>query len=129
MEYQDITQKIIGAAYQVYRQLGFGFLEKVYKKALIVELVKDGLKVEEEKPLEVYYDDQIISEFYIDLFVENSIIVELKSVRELAKEHEAQLVNYLKGLRSDVGLLINFGPSRVDVKRKYREYRKVNEIL
>ena len=124
MKQEGITQKIIGCAYQVFNQLGFGFLEKVYKKALIIELEKNGLKVEEERPLKVYYDDQIVGEFYIDLFVENNIIVELKSVRELAKEHEAQLVNYLKGLKKDVGLLINFGPSRVDVKRKYREYRK-----
>jgi GxxExxY protein len=81
------------------------------------------LKVEEEKSLKVYYDDQVIGDFYIDLFVEDNIIVELKSVRNLAKEHESQLVNYLKGLRKDIGLLINFGPSGVEVKRKYKEFR------
>ena len=123
MEHKDITHKIIGCAYQVYNQLGFGFLEKIYKKALTFELEKGGLKVEEEKPLKVYYDDQIIGDFYIDLLVEDNIIVELKSVRRLAKEHEVQLVNYLKKLRKDVGLLINFGPYGVDVKRKYKNLR------
>ena len=87
MEYEDITHKIIGAAYQVYNQLGFGFLESVYKKAMIIELGKDNLKIEAEKPLTVYYDKQIVGDFYVDLFVENTIIVELKSVQNLAKEH------------------------------------------
>jgi GxxExxY protein len=96
----------------------------VNKKALILELEKNSLKVEEEKPMKVYYDDQIVGDFYIDLFLEEKIIVELKSVRNLVKEHEVQLVNYLKGLKKDIGLLINFGPSGVEVKRKYKEFRQ-----
>ena len=121
MEYEDITHKIIGAAYKVYNALGFGFLEIVYKKAMIIELSKDNLKVEPEKPLNVYYDNQIVGEFYIDLFVEETVVVELKSVENLTKAHEVQLVNYLNGLKKDIGLLINFGPSGVEVKRKYRQ--------
>ena len=124
MEYEDITHKIIGAAYQVYNQLGFGFLESVYKKAMIIEMAKDNLKVEAEKPLTVYYDKQIVGDFYVDLFVEDTIIVELKSVQNLAKEHEVQLVNYLNSLKKDIGLLINFGPPGVEVKRKYRQTKK-----
>jgi GxxExxY protein len=124
MEQEDLTHKIIGCAHQVFNQLGFGFLENIYKKALILELQKKDLKIEEEKPLKVHYDDQIIGDFFIDLFVEDNIIVELKSVRNLAKEHELQLVNYLKGLKKDVGLLINFGPSGVEVKRKYKDFRQ-----
>ena len=120
MRYEDLTHEIIGATYKVYNQLGFGFLESVYKKAMVVELTKNELAVEEEKPLKVYYDDCEVGNFYVDLFVENSVIVELKSVRTLAREHEVQLVNYLAGLQKDIGLLVNFGPSRVDVKRKYR---------
>ena len=122
MEYVDITQKIIGAAYQVYNQLCFGFLESVYRRAMIIELTKNKLRVEAEKPLKVYYDEQVVGDFYIDLFVENVVIVELKSVQNLAKEHEVQLVNYLNGLKKDIGLLINFGPSGVEVKRKYRRH-------
>jgi GxxExxY protein len=121
MEYKEITHKIIGAAYQVYNQLGFGFLESVYHKAMLIEISKDNLKVESEKPLNVFYDDQVVGEFNADLFVENTVVVELKSVQNLVKDHEVQLVNYLNALRKEIGLLINFGPSGVEVKRKYRK--------
>lgn len=99
---------------------GFGFLESVYKKAMIIELTKNNMKVEDEKPLQVYYDNQVVGEFSADLFVEDTVVVELKSVQNIVKNHEVQLVNYLNGLKKDIGLLINFGPSGVDVKRKYR---------
>jgi GxxExxY protein len=122
MEYEDLTHKIIGCAYNVYNQLKYGFLESVYKKAMVIELGKNNLQVEAEKPLNVYYDNQIIGDFYIDLFVESSIVVELKSIQNLAKEHEVQLVNYLHGLKKEIGLLINFAPGGVQVKRKYREF-------
>ena len=121
MKYKDITHKIIGAAYNVYNQLGFGFLESVYHKAMLIELAKYDLKVESEKPLNVFYDDQVVGDFNADLFVENTVVVELKSSQNLAKGHEVQLVNYLNCLRKEIGLLINFGPSRVEVKRKYRK--------
>jgi GxxExxY protein len=120
VEFEELTHKIIGAAYKVFNTLGFGFLESIYKKAMIIELAKNNLKVEAEKPLKVYYDNQILGDFYIDLYIEDKVIVELKSVQNLVKEHEVQLVNYLKGLQKDIGLLINFGPSGVDVKRKFR---------
>ena len=121
MKNEDITHKIIGAAYKVFNILGFGFLESVYQKSMIIELIKSGLNVEAEKPLKVYYDQQIVGEFYVDLFIEDEIVVELKSVKSIAKEHEVQLVNYLNGLKKDIGLLINFGPSGVEIKRKYRK--------
>ncbi len=120
MEHEDITHKIISSAYKVYNTLGFGFLESVYKKGMIIELAKDNLKVEAERPLKVYYDNQVVGDFFVDLFVEETVIVELKSVENLAKAHEVQLVNYLNGMKKDIGLLINFGPSGVEVKRKYR---------
>ncbi len=121
MKHEEITHKIIGAAYQVFNQLGFGFLENIYKKAMIIELSKSSLKVEAEKPLKVYYDKEVVGDFYADLLVEGEIIVELKSVQNLTKEYEIQLVNYLNCLRKEIGLLINFGPSGVDVKRKFRK--------
>ena len=124
MKHEDLTRRIIGCAYQVYNQLGFGFLESVYKKAMIIELAKSNLKVEEEKSLKVYYDNQVVGDFYVDLFVEEAVVVELKSVQNLVKDHEVQLVNYLNGIKQDIGLLINFGPSGVQVKRKYREFRQ-----
>ena len=128
MEYEEITHKIIGAAYKAFNTLGFGFLESVYKKAMIIELCKNGLKVEAEKLLKVYYDNQVVGEFYIDLFVDKIVAVELKSLQNLAKEHEVQLVNYLNGLKKEIGLLINFGPSGVDVKRKYRDPALEKEV-
>ena len=121
MEFEDLTHKIIGAAYKVYNTLGFGFLESVYKKAMIIELNKKNLTVEKEKSLKVYYDKKVVGDFYVDLFVEDEIIVELKSIQNLAKEHEVQLVNYLNGLHKEIGLLINFGPAGVEIKRKYRQ--------
>jgi GxxExxY protein len=121
MEYEELTHKIIGCAYNVFNQLGFGYLESVYRKAMVIELTKAGLKVEEEKPLKVYYDDEVVGDFSADLFVEDIVVVELKSVQHTIKDHEVQLVNYLKGLKRDIGLLINFGPSGVEVKRKYRK--------
>ena len=120
MEYEELTHKIIGCAYNVFNELGFGFLESVYKKAMLIELTKNNLKVEAEKSLKVYYDNQIVGDFYIDLYIEDKVVVELKSVETLVKQHEVQLVNYLQGLQKDIGLLINFGPLGVDVKRKFR---------
>ena len=79
------------------------------------------MTVEEEKQLKVYYEDKVVGEFFVDLFVENEIVVELKSVENLIKVHEVQLVNYLNGLKKEIGLLINFGPTGVEVKRKYRQ--------
>jgi len=120
MEHEELTHKIIGCAYKVFNTLGFGFLESVYKKAMIIELSKDDLKLEAEKPLKVYYGNQVVGDFFVDLFIDNVVVVELKSVEKIVKQHEVQLVNYLNGLEKEIGLLINFGPSGVEVKRKFR---------
>ena len=121
MEHEEITHKIIGAAYQVFNQLGFGFLESVYQNAMVLELAKKDLQVKSEKSLKVHYDNEVNGDFNADLYVENKIIVELKSVENLVKRHEVQLVNYLNGLKKEIGLLINFGPAGVEVKHKYRK--------
>ena len=122
MKNEELTHKIIGCAYKVFNQLGFGFLESVYRKAMVIELSKVGLKVEEEKALQVYYDEIVVGNFSADLFVEDTVVVELKSVQNMVKDHEVQLVNYLNGLGKEIGLLINFGPSGVEVRRKYRKH-------
>jgi GxxExxY protein len=124
VEHEDLTRKIIGCAYAVFNKLGFGFLESVYRKAMVIELGKAGIKVEEERPITVYYDEYVVGKFSADLYVEETVVVELKSVQNMVRDHEVQLVNYLKGTKKDIGLLINFGPSGVEVKRKYKELPK-----
>ena len=121
LPHKAITEKIIGCAFMVHRKLGFGFLEKVYENAMVLELGKCGLSVQQQVPVTVRYDNHPIGEYFADLLVENRIICELKANIASAPEHEVQLVNYLVATGLDVGLLLNFGKS-VTVKRKYREY-------
>jgi len=120
MEFEGITEKIIGCAYKVYNTMGYGFLESVYEKCLLIELKKAGLKSEYQKPIIVNYEGEVVGNFIADIFVEDSIILELKSVKNLAKAHEVQLVNYLVATETNVGLLINFGEDKVEIKRKVR---------
>ena len=123
MDTNELTERIIGCAYQVHNELGLGFLEKVYENALRIEIEKAGLEVQQQHPVPVHYHGQVIGDFYADLIVESRVILELKAVLNLAKEHEVQLVNYLAATGIDDGLLINFGSS-VEVKRKFRKYRR-----
>ena len=120
MEYRELTEKIIGCAYRVYNRMGFGFLESVYEKCMLIELEKAGLDPDSQKPIKVYYDDEIVGDFVADIIVNDTIILELKSVRRIIRAHEVQLVNYLVATRKSVGLLLNFGERKVDVKRKIR---------
>ncbi len=123
MKYEKMTGDIIGAAFKVHNKLGYGFKEKHYQRAMIIELEKLGYHVEEELYLNIYYDDKVIGKDRADLFVNKTILVELKTLKELAKNDEIQLVNYLNATRVEIGLLINFGQS-VTVKRKFRDYKK-----
>ena len=116
-KYADLTEKIIGAFFTVYNRLGYGFSEKVYENALVLELRKLGLKVEQQKWITVYYDSQVVGKYLADIVVNEAVLIELKAVRQLLKEHEAQLLNYLKATMIEVGLLFNFGP-KTEFKRK-----------
>lgn len=120
---EELTEKIIGASFAIHNQLGFGFLESVYQTALSIELGKLGIAHRAQAPIKVYYDQQVVGNFICDILVEKELILELKSVAQLAVAHEVQLVNYLVATKIDIGLLINFGPSRVEVKRKYRTFK------
>jgi len=120
MEHKELTEKIIGCAYRVYNKMGFGFLESVYEKCMLIELHKANLHAESQKAIIVYYGDQIVGEFVADIIVNDTVILELKSVRRIIETHEVQLVNYLVATGKSVGLLINFGETRVDVKRKIK---------
>ena len=95
---------------------GLAFLESVYEKCLLIELLKAGMDAESQKPITVYYDDEIVGEFVADIIVNDTIILELKSVRRVVKAHEVQLVNYLVAMGKPIGLILNFGESKVEVK-------------
>ena len=116
MLYKDLTDEILHAFYQVHFKLGFGFLEKVYKNALFLELKEMGMTCETEKPINVYYKERIVGVFYADIIVEGKVILELKAVESICKEHECQLINYLKACNLEVGLLLNFG-RKAEIKR------------
>jgi GxxExxY protein len=118
LKHSDITDKILYAFYKiVYPQLGYGFLEKVYENALAIALESLGLRVQQQAKIEVYFQGQVVGEYFADLLVENAVIVEIKAVSRLGIEHEAQLLNYLRATPYEVGLLLNFGP-KPDFRRK-----------
>jgi len=116
MIYQETTDLILKGFYRVYKVLGFGFLEKVYENALGIELLKMGLKVGHQKGIPVYYQGQMVGDYFADKIVNDSIILELKTAEALKTEHYAQLTNYLKATDIEVGLLLNFG-KKPDFKR------------
>lgn len=120
MKYEELTQKIIACAYAVYNKMGSGYLESVYEKCLSIELRKAGIHAIAQHRIEVFYDEESVGDFIADIFVENQVIVELKAISQLTKIHEVQLVNYLTATNTDVGLLINFSATQVEVKRKIR---------
>jgi GxxExxY protein len=127
MLHSDITEKIIKAFYKVNNSLGFGFLEKVYENSMVIELRKMGCKVLQQKNIKVYYEGEEVGDYYADLLVDDLVIVELKAAETLHEEHEAQLINYLKATKIEVGLLLNFG-KKAEFKRKVLSdaRRKIN---
>jgi GxxExxY protein len=117
IQYPEITEAIIKASYKVYNTLGYGFLEKVYENAMMIELGEMGLLVESQKRIIVYYEGEIVGNYSADLVINNVVILELKAAQSLCLEHEYQLINYLKATDIEVGLLLNFGKSPM-FKRK-----------
>lgn len=126
--YSEITSKIIKAFYNVYNSLGFGFLEKVYENAMMLELKKMGLECEKQVPITVFYDGEKVGDYFADIVVEECVIIELKAAEGLREEHEAQLVNYLRATEIEVGLLLNFG-KKPEHKRRVltEEYKNHNK--
>lgn len=107
--HKEISDKIIKAFYNVYNSLGYGFLEKVYENSMMIELRKLGLTVQRQVPIKVFYEEQLVGEYFADIIVEGNIIVELKATENLCEAHEFQLINYLKATELEIGLLLNFG--------------------
>ncbi|MBI5032071.1 MAG: GxxExxY protein [Chloroflexi bacterium] len=123
-KHQETTEKIIKAFYNVYNGLGYGFLEKVYENAMMIELRKLGLNVAQQSRIEVYYDGEVVGEYFADLLVEGKVLVELKAAHQIADEYEAQLLNYLKATKNEVGLILNFGPKPQIARKAYDNERK-----
>ncbi len=117
LEINKITERIINCVYRVSNTLGSGFLEKVYENAPAIELRQNGIKVEQQYPIRVFYSGALVGDFVADLLVENSVIVEMKAAKAFDDVHSAQCMNYLKATGLKVCLLVNFGRPRVDIKR------------
>ncbi len=117
IKYKALTEKIIKVFYKVYNKLGYGFLEKVYENAMMIEMRKEGIPAVSQYAIKVYYENNIVGEYFADILVADKVIVEIKAARNIAVENEAQLLNYLKATDIEVGLLLNFGP-KPEIKRK-----------
>ena len=124
IKYKELTEKIIKIFYKIYNKLGYGFLEKVYENAMMIEFRREGIPAVAQSPIKVLYENELVGEYYADILVDDKVIVEIKATRTMALDHEAQLLNYLKATNIEVGLLLNFGP-KPQIKRKvFDNYRK-----
>lgn len=124
IKYKKLTEKIIKIFYRVYNKLGYGFLEKIYENAMMIEFQKEGIPSISQAAIEVLYEDKIVGEYFADILVDDKVIVEIKAARGLALESEAQLLNYLKATNIEVGLLLNFGPTPVIKRKVFDNFRK-----
>ncbi|NUO07513.1 MAG: GxxExxY protein [Candidatus Brocadia sp.] len=124
VKHKELTEKITNIFYRVYNKLGYGFLEKVYENAMMKELKKAGIPAASQFPIKVFYEGEIMGEYFADILVDDKVIVEIKAAKSLVIENEAQLLNYLKASKIEVGLLLNFGP-KPEIKRKiFDNFRK-----
>lgn len=121
---RELSNKVIHCFYKVYNTLGYGFLEKVYENALYIELINNGISCSKQFPIKVFYNEVMVGEYYADIIVEDSIIIELKAADSLAIQHEYQLVNYLKATQIELGILLNFGKEPKFVRKIFTNDRK-----
>ncbi len=122
----DLTEKIIGSFFDVYNGLGYGFLEKVYENTLAIELHNQGFRIEQQKEIRIYYQQQLIGQYTADLIVNNLILLELKASKSVIPIHHAQLLNYLKATPYEVGLLLNFGHTPKHIRKVFTNHNKPN---
>lgn len=124
LKHEEITESILKAFYNVYNELGYGFLEKVYENAIAIEARDSGLKIAQQVSIEVIYKQQKVGYYEADLVINDAVIVELKAAKQLTDKHQAQLLNYLKATRFEVGLLLNFGPTPTFKRKAFDNSRK-----
>lgn len=122
--HRDLTDSIIGVFYDVYNELGFGFLESVYEEAMVIALREKGLDVQQQVPVPVWFRGREIGVYAADLFVEQSVIIELKALRQISEAHIAQLMHYLRATKIEVGLVMNFGLRPEFKRRAFENARK-----
>lgn len=127
MNIEELIKLVVQCAYNIRMRLPAGFLESVYRNALLIELQDYGLKADKEVPVTVHYKNMIVGEFRADIIVESSVIIELKATQHLSPTHEAQLVNYLTATDIEHGLLINFGSEKIEIKRKYKTFKNTKQ--
>jgi GxxExxY protein len=120
MKYKEITEKILEACFEISNELGAGFLESVYEKALLIALKDKGLKVEYQVPLKVNFRGNVVGEYFADILVDEKVIIEIKAVKSIVPEHHAQIINYLKATGIEVGLLVNFGNPKLEYRRFHK---------
>jgi GxxExxY protein len=123
-KHSDLTGKILGAFFQLHKEMGYGFSEKVYQAAFAILLEELGLIVEQQKPIKVYFHNRVVGEYIADMIVNGVVLLELKAIEKLADVHSAQLLNYLKSTEIEVGLLLNFGPEAEFRRKIYDNSRK-----
>jgi len=126
--HQELTKSIIGLYYDVYNELGYGFVEKVYHNAMLIELKKRGFEIDNQKKLNVLYKNEIVGEYIPDIIVNNKVILEIKTVEYLLEIHENQLLNYLKATDCEVGILLNFGKDPQFIRKIFTNDLKKNKI-
>lgn len=124
LKHRELTERIIGVFFEVYNELGHGFLESVYEEAMALALFQSGLRIERQAPLPVWFRGQRIGDFFADLVVEQSVILELKASSGIDSAHEAQLLHYLRSTEMEVGLLLNFGPKAQFKRMIFENSRK-----
>jgi GxxExxY protein len=123
-KHSDLTGKILGAFFQLHKEMGYGFSEKVYQSAFAILLEELGLVVEQQKSIKVYFHNKVVGEFIADMIVNGVVLLELKAIEKLSDAHSAQLLNYLKSTEVEVGLLLNFGPEAEFRRKIYDNSRK-----
>ena len=115
--YKDLSYKIVGLAMEVHKKLGYGFLEKVYENALMVLYRREGIQSEQQSPIKVYFEGEIVGNYVVDIFVDNKIILELKCVEKIADVHRAQVLNYLKATKTRLAIILNFAKDKLEYER------------